>query len=95
VIGRIFGFALGVVLFAIALIFASVLALVAGVVVIVLWIYLYWRMRALRKEAGSGGQGGRQPGTVVIEGDYRVERDDQTIDVKPTEPHDPGSGRPR
>lgn len=88
-IGRIFGFALGVILFAVALIFASVLALVAGVVVIVLWIYLAWRMRALRKEAASGGQSG----TVVIEGDYRVERDDQTLDVKPTEPHDPGSGR--
>lgn len=86
-IGRILGFALGVVLFAIALVFASVLALVAGVVVIVLWIYLYWRLRALRKEAASGGGPG---GTVVIEGDYRVERDDQTIDVKPVEPNDPG-----
>jgi membrane protein implicated in regulation of membrane protease activity len=91
VIGRIFGFALGVVLFAVALVFASVLALVAGVVVIVLWIYLSWRMRALQKEARRGGQSG----TVVIEGDYRVERDDQTIDVQPVEPHDPGSGRPR
>jgi hypothetical protein len=90
VIGRILGFALGVVLFAIALVFASVLALIAGVVVIVLWIYLYWRLRALRKEAASGGGPG---GTVVIEGDYRVERDDQAIDVKPVEPHDPG--RPR
>lgn len=90
-IGRIFGFALGIVLFAVALVFASVLALVAGVVVIVLWIYLYWRMRALQKEAGSDGQSG----AVVIEGDYRVERDDQTIDVQPTEPHDPGSGHPR
>jgi len=91
VIGRILGFALGVILFAIALVFASVLALVAGVVVIVLWIYLYWRLRALRKQGASGGPGG----TVVIEGDYRVERDDQAIDVTPVEPHDPGPGRPR
>lgn len=90
-IGRILGFAFGVVLFAIALIFASVLALVAGVVVIVLWIYLYWRVRALQKEAGSGGRSG----TAVIEGDFSVERDDHTIDVKPTEPHDPGADRPR
>ncbi len=94
-IGRIFGFALGVVLFAIALIFASVLALVAGVVVIVLWIYLYWRMRALRKDAASGARPGGPSGSVIIEGDYRIERDDQAIDVTPTEPHDPGAGRSR
>lgn len=88
-IGRILGFAFGVVLFAIALVFASVLALIAGIVVIVLWIYLYWHLRALQKQGATGGPGG----TVVIEGDYRVERDDQAIDVKPVEPHDPG--RPR
>jgi len=88
VIARIFGFAVGVVLFAIALVFASVLALVAGVVVIVVWIYLYWRLRKLQKEAAS------RPGTVVIEGDYRVERDDQAIDVTPArEDRDPD--RPR
>jgi uncharacterized membrane protein YfcA len=88
VIARIFGFAVGVVLFAIALIFASVLALVAGVVVIVVWIYLYWRLRKLQKEAA------KRPGAVVIEGDYRIERDDQAIDVTPT-PDGRDPDRPR
>jgi O-antigen/teichoic acid export membrane protein len=88
VIARIFGFAVGVVLFAIALIFASVLALVAGVVVIVVWIYLYWRVRKLQKEAAN------RPGKVVIEGDYRIERDDQAIDVTPTR-EDRDGDRPR
>jgi len=88
VIARIFGFAVGVVLFAIALVFASVIALVAGVVVIVVWIYLYWRLRKLQKEAE------KHPGAVVIEGDYRVERDDQAIDVTPTR-QDHDADRPR
>jgi hypothetical protein len=87
VIGRILGFAVGVVLFAIALVFASVLALVAGVVVIVLWIYIYWRVRKLQKEAE------KRPGAVVIEGEYRVERDADAIDVSPGRQGDePGEG---
>jgi hypothetical protein len=86
VIGRILGFAVGVVLFAIALVFASVMALVAGVVVIVLWIYIYWRVRKLQKEAE------KRPGAVVIDGEYRVERDADAIDVAPgRERDDPGS----
>jgi len=90
VIARIFGFALGVVLFAIALVFASVLALVAGVVVIVVWIYLWWRVRQLQKEAAQ------RPGAVVIEGDYSVERDDPAIDVlSGRDPRDPGAGGQR
>lgn len=71
-LGRILGFALGVVLFALALVFASVLALVAGVAVIVLWIYLYWRARLLARRAPPP----RRPGAVVIDGEYRVERDE-------------------
>ena len=86
-ISRILGFAAGVILFAVALIFTSVLALVAGVVVIVVWIYLYWKLRKLQKEAA------KRPGAVVIEGEYRVERDDRAIDVTPTrDPRNPGAG---
>ncbi|MCL4798602.1 MAG: hypothetical protein KJ025_03390 [Burkholderiales bacterium] len=70
-LARILGFALGVVFFAIALVFASVLALVAGVAVIVLWAYLYWRARTLGRRA----PGPARPGAVVIEGEYRVERE--------------------
>jgi len=90
VIARILGFAAGVILFAVALVFTSLLALVAGVIVIVVWIYLYWRLRKLQKEAA------KRPGAVVIEGDYRVERDDRAIDVTPRrDPGEPGAGRPR
>jgi len=70
-LGRILGFALGVVLFALALVFASVLALVAGVAVVVLWVYLYWRERMLGRQVPRPAR----PGSAVIEGEYRVERD--------------------
>jgi uncharacterized membrane protein YfcA len=89
VIGRILGFAVGVVLFAVALIFASVLALVAGIVVIVLWIYIYWRVRKLQKEAE------KRPGAVVIEGEYRVDQDTDAIDVTPGRRGDDPGGNPR
>ena len=89
-IARILGFAAGVILFAGALIFASVLALVAGVVVIVLWIYIYWRVHKLQKEAA------KRPGAVVIEGEYRVEHDSDAIDVTPgRDPGDRENGSPR
>lgn len=86
-IARILGFAFGVVLFAVALVFASVLALVAGVVVIVLWIYFYWRLRKLHKQAAN------RPGSVVIDGEYRVERDTQAIDVTPERDRDDPDSR--
>jgi hypothetical protein len=68
-LGRILGFALGVVLFALALVFASVLALVAGVAVVILWVYLSWRAWMLGRRAPPPAR----PGSAVIEGEYRIE----------------------
>jgi len=93
-IGRILGFALGVVLFALALIFASVLALLAGIAVIVLWIYLYWRARMLGKRSPRPAR----PGAVVIEGEYRVEREAGETGAEEASgqvEHDRGQDRPR
>ncbi|MCC6608067.1 MAG: hypothetical protein IT515_00140 [Burkholderiales bacterium] len=71
-LGRILGFAFGAVLFLLALVFASVLALVAGVAVIAVWAYLSWRAWMLARQAPPPAA---RPGSVVIEGEYRVERD--------------------
>lgn len=70
---RIAGIAVGVVLFILAIIFASVLLAVAGGVALGVWVWLMWKTRKLRKEAEKRG------GTVV-EGEYRVEREVGRID---------------
>jgi hypothetical protein len=91
-LGRILGFAFGVVLFALALVFASVLALVAGVAVIVLWVYLYWRARMLGRKAPRSPR----PGAAVIEGEYRIERDaGDGHDASARVERDSGPDRPR
>lgn len=73
VLQRIVGIAVGVVLFILAIIFASVLLAVAGGVALGVWAWLLWKTRKLRREAEKRG------GTVV-EGEYRVEREVRRID---------------
>ena len=71
---RIAGAVLGVVLFVLALVFASVILAVAGAIALLVGAWLWWRTRNLpRPRPGSGG------GTV-IEGEYRVEREVRRID---------------
>lgn len=70
---RIAGIAVGLVLFVLAIIFASVLLAVAGGVALGVWVWLMWKTRKLRREAEKRG------GTVV-EGEYRVEREVRRID---------------
>ena len=70
---RIAGIAVGVVLFVLAVIFASVMLAVAGGVALGVWAWLLWKTRKLRKEAEKRG------GTVV-EGEYRVEREVRHLD---------------
>ena len=64
---RILGAALGVALFIAAFIFASVILAIAASVALVVWAWLWWRTRELRRAA-------REERTAVIEGEYRVER---------------------
>jgi hypothetical protein len=70
---RIAGIALGLVLFVLAFIFASVVLAVAGGIALGVWAWLAWKTRKVRAEMGKA------EGTVV-EGEYRVERETRRID---------------
>lgn len=73
VVQRIVGAALGIVLFVAAFVFASVLFAVVAALGLLVWAWLMWRTRGLRREA-------RKADGTVIEGEYRVERDAPRID---------------
>jgi hypothetical protein len=70
---RVVGLIAGVALFIAAFIFASVIFAVGAVLALILWGWLMWRTRHLRREME------RRDGTV-IEGEYRVERNVRRID---------------
>jgi hypothetical protein len=70
---RIAGIAVGVVLFILAAIFASVLLAVAGGVALGVWAWLAWKTRKIRREM-------EKTESSVIEGEYRVERETRRID---------------
>ena len=70
---RILGAILGVALFIAAFIFTSVILAVAASVALVVWAWLWWRTRELRRAA-------REEGSAVIEGEYRVERETRRLD---------------
>jgi hypothetical protein len=70
---RIAGVALGLVLFALAFVFASVILAAAAVLALGVWGWLWWKTRELRKRAA-------QAEGTVIEGEYRVERETTRID---------------
>lgn len=72
-ISRILGAAVGLVLFVLAFIFASVVLAVAGGVALGVWAWLAWKTRKIRSEMKKGDPS-------VIEGEYRVERDVKRID---------------
>ena len=65
--------AIGLVLFVLAFIFASVIFAVAATLALLVWGWLMWRTRGLRREA-------RKAQGTVIEGEYRVERETRRID---------------
>jgi len=70
---RLVGAALGLVLFVLAFIFASVVLAVAGGVALGVWAWLAWKTRKIRRETKKGD-------SSVIEGEYRVEREVTRID---------------
>ena len=67
---RVAGAVVGIVLFVLALVFASVIFAVAAVLAIAIWAWLWWRTRNLPRR----GQG------TVIEGEYRVENETRRLD---------------
>ena len=74
---RIAGVIVGIALFIAAFIFTSVILAIAAVFALLLWGWLMWRTRHLRRDlerAAKEGEG------VVIEGEYRVERETRRLD---------------
>jgi uncharacterized membrane protein len=70
---RIAGIVVGLALFVLAFIFASVVLAAAGGIALGVWAWLAWKTRHVRREA-------RQARGTVIEGEYRVEREVRRID---------------
>ncbi len=70
---RILGAVLGMALFVLAFVFASVLLAIAATAALLIWGWLWWRTREIRRAARDGEN-------VVIEGEYRVERDMGRLD---------------
>ncbi len=70
---RAAGIVVGIVLLVLAFIFASVIFAVAAILALMVWGWLMWRTRHLRRDLERG------EGTV-IEGEYRVEREVRGID---------------
>jgi hypothetical protein len=73
VLQRIAGIAIGLILFVLAFIFASVILAAAGGIALGVWAWLAWKTRGVRREAAKGDGS-------VIEGEYRVEREIKRID---------------
>jgi HAMP domain-containing protein len=64
---------LGIALFVAAFIFASVILAVVAAAALVIWGWVWWRTRDIRRTA-------RESDSVVIEGEYHVERDAGRLD---------------
>ena len=64
---------LGIALFVAAFIFASVILAVVAAAALVIWGWVWWRTRDIRRTAREGD-------SVVIEGEYHVERDAGRLD---------------
>lgn len=73
VLQRVVGLVVGIALLIAAFIFASVIFAVAAVLALIIWGWLMWRTRHLRREME------RAEGSV-IEGEYRVEREVRQVD---------------
>jgi len=70
---RAIGLVVGIALLIAAFIFASVIFAVAAILALIIWGWLMWRTRHLRREMERGDGS-------VIEGEYRVEREVREID---------------
>lgn len=70
---RVLGVMLGIAMFVAAFIFASVILAIVVAAALVIWGWVWWRTRDLRRAMREGE-------SVVIEGEYRVERDVNRLD---------------
>ncbi len=67
---RCAGAVLGLALFIVALVFASVVLAAVAALALMLWAWVWWRTRNLKRQA----QG------VVIEGEYRAEQETSRLE---------------
>jgi cobalamin biosynthesis protein CobD/CbiB len=70
---RAAGVLVGIVLLVAAFVFASVILAVAAFLALIIWGWLLWRTRHLRRDLRRGD-------ATIIEGEYRVEREVNRID---------------
>jgi protein-S-isoprenylcysteine O-methyltransferase Ste14 len=77
---RVAGGVIAVVLFVLALVFASVLFAAVAVLALAAWAWLLWRTRHLPRRGVRDGPGTAKGSGTVIEGEYRVEREVRRID---------------
>lgn len=70
---RIIGALLGIALFIAAFVFASLVLAFAAVIALVIWGWLWWRTRGLRRTLNEREGALRERAGAVIEGEYRVE----------------------
>jgi membrane protein implicated in regulation of membrane protease activity len=82
VLQRVAAALIGIALFIAAFVFASVIFAVAAVLALIIWGWLMWRTRGLRREL-ERAQGAEGVDGTVIEGEYRVEREVRQIDEGP------------
>lgn len=67
---RIVGAILGILLFVAAFVFASFVLAAVAAFALVIWGWLWWRTRKLRRDLERGER-------VIIDGEYRIEREVQ------------------
>jgi membrane protein implicated in regulation of membrane protease activity len=79
-IARVAAVLLGVVLFIVALVFASVVFAGVAALALAAWAWIMLRGRPLTRRATRAGRAPGAKGTVVIEGEYRVEREVRRVD---------------
>ncbi len=87
---RIVGAVLAIALFAAAAVFASIILAVAAVLGLLLWGWLMWRTRHVRRAMEQAAQRAADRGdSTVIEGEYRVEVERRDLaDDRPREPRE-------
>ena len=76
VLQRVIAVVVGMVFLVLAFIFASVIFAVAAILALMIWGWLMWRTRHLRRDLARGKGS-------VIEGEYRVEREVRRVDRGP------------
>jgi len=82
---QIAGVLVGLVLFAAAFIFASLILALAALGALLLWGWVMWRTRQARRAAGRASD---RRGSLVIEGEYVVDREERAEGAR-EDPKDP------